>query len=331
MKKFREFNVVFLAIILLSATSACNLDDGVNSTPLPESNIIEVASGNTDISSLVAAIERAELTSTLSGSAKFTVLAPTNTAFDAFLAANGFGSVNDVPVPTLKQILRNHVISGVLNAANLAVLQRNYLESLANGPVDGTNLALYFDATEGGVTFNGQSDVIDADILASNGVIHIVDAVVELPTLDTFISTDENFEDMETALDLISPVSDLPNEIKDGQNGPFTLFVPSTEAFQALLDSNSDWEFLSDIDEALLTSVIAHHAVNGNIRSEGLAPETVITTLEGDEITINSLDGNVEITDGSENPGSGIVIFDIQALNGVIHIIDNVLIPDTTN
>ncbi|MGI9545061.1 MAG: fasciclin domain-containing protein [Cyclobacteriaceae bacterium] len=333
MKKFLKIDYIFFILLVLSTNFSCNTDDGINTTPLPTTNVIEVAEAKADLTTFLAALELADLTSTLQGSTQHTVLAPTDAAFSSFLAMKGFGSVNDVPMDTLKQLLMNHVITGLIDVSNLTLLQKNYLETLADGPVTGTNLALYFDASNG-VTFNGESKVTEADLLASNGVLHIVDTIVDLPTIETFTSTDDNFKDLDTAFDLISPVSTLPETLKESESGPFTLFAPTEHAFEVLLASNNDWDSLSDIDEALLTSILEHHVLNGNTSSEELAPETMFTTLEGDEITLNALDGNIEITDGSGNGGIIIAkeIIGLQTSNGIIHILPTqVMIPDTTN
>lgn len=333
MKKFLRTKLFLSLIIIAVLNFSCSSDDGVNITPLPEMDLVEVAQSKSEIATLVSALQQANLTSTLQGTAQYTILAPTDAAFSTFLSANGFGSISDVPSETLTQILLNHVVTGLVDAANLNILQKNYLETLADGPGTGTKLALYFDASNG-VIFNGNATVSEADVLASNGVIHIVNSVIALPTIETFISTDENFEDLDTAFDLISPVSTLPQTIKEAESGPFTLFAPAVEAFDALLESNEDWDFLSDIDEDLLTSVLEHHVLNGNTDSSELTAEATFTTLEGDDITLNSIDGEIAITDGSGN--SGIIIAQeiqgIQAINGIIHILpEKVMIPDTGN
>lgn len=320
-------------ILLVTAFFAvsCNLDDGPETIPVPDSTLVDLISADTNLSSLVAALERANLVTTLQGSGPFTILAPDNTAFSNFLGSAGFGSVDDVPVEILRRLLLNHVVAGSLDSAPLINLQRNYLETLADGPSSDTKLALYFEADNADITFNGISTVTTADKPASNGIYHVVDAVIGLPTLDTFIGIDENFKSFDTSLDLIAPVTDLPTSLKEG-DGPWTIFVPVEQAFQELLDSNDDWDFLSDIDENLLSDVIAHHVLDGNIRSTQISGGQTAVTLEGDEITFSSVDGSLGITDGSGNEGAIIEVTDIQTSNGVIHVIaDNVLIPNTTN
>lgn len=326
LKTQRLIAFLLMGLVLVS----CNIDDGVETIPIPETDIVEIAVANADLTSLVAALQRADLANTLKGSGPFTVFAPTNDAFASFLSTNGFANLEAVPTDLLTQVLLNHVLTGRVDSAPLINLQRNYLQTLADGP-GGSKLSLYFDAVNG-ITLNGFSSVSQGDVVASNGIIHVVDQVIGLPTLDTFINSDDNFEIFETAIDAIATISDLPNSIKDTSEGPFTIFIPIEHAFDNLLMTNDDWNFVSDIEENLLTSVVEHHFINGNLRSTSIVAGEMETTLEGDEITFVSLDGNLEITDGSGNEGAIIGITDIQAINGVIHAIpNNVLLPDTTN
>lgn len=330
MKKFLPLKKILTVLFVGYVAVSCKLDDGPDTIPIPEADIIEVAMSNTDLTSLVAALERADLSNTLKGAGPFTILAPSNSAFSNFLSSNGFANLEAVPTETLTQLLLNHVVSGRIDSAPLINLQRNYLETLADGP-SASKLSLYFDAVNG-VEFNGESEVIQTDVVARNGIIHIVDEVISLPTLDTFLSSDDNFEALGTALDAAAVASDLPDAVKNILAGPYTLFAPSKDAFDNLLATNTEWNFVSDIEENLLASVLAHHVLNGNVRSTDIVAGGKLPTLEGDEITFVSIDGNIEITDGSGNEGARIEITDIQAVNGVIHVIsNNVLLPDSTN
>ena len=110
-------------------------------------------------------------------------------------------------------------------------------------------------------------------------------------------------------------------------------FAPTDAAFSDLLMALSV-EMVSDIEEGLLTSVLNHHVVLGNIRSgdltDGIAPET----LEGDNIVINlpgTGDNIADVTDGAGNDDIGIIIVDVQANNGVIHVLNKVMLPNTSN
>jgi uncharacterized surface protein with fasciclin (FAS1) repeats len=330
MKNSLKLKSLFTLVATALITLSCNLDDGTDTIPIPESNLIDLISDDSNLSSLVAALRRADLETTLQENGPFTVLAPDNAAFTSFLGAAGFTNVNEVPVETLKQLLLNHVIKGRIDSAILANLQRNYLENLADGPTASTFLSLYFDAVDG-ITFNGTATVTSGDRPAANGIYHIIDAVIGLPTLSTFVGIDENFKSFDTALDLISPVSNVPNSLEEG-NGPWTVFIPVEQAFDDLIDSNTEWNFLSDINEDLLTDVISHHILEGNIRSTDITGNQMVVSLEGDPLTFTITNGDIEITDGSGNEGALLAVTDIQAANGIIHVLSNkVLIPNTTN
>jgi len=332
MKKQMKFTQLMLLAFFASLAISCSSDDN-GGVPRPQENIVDLAVSSPDLSILVEALQRTNLTDDLEGSGPFTVLAPTNSAFQAFLGQNNYTSIQDVPVAALTEVLLNHVISDEIDSSTLALLQRNYSATLASGPTAGTNLSLYFDATDG-VTFNGVSRVVSggADIFASNGVIHLVDAVIDLPTVVTFISEDFNFEQLFTAVTDATPNSDIPGFLSE--DGPFTIFAPVDEAFQELLNTNPEWSSLSDIDESLLFSVLQHHVVLGNNRSSDLSEGLNLNTSEGDDITI-TLQVNAPfiagITDGAGNDDINIGFVDIQAANGVIHLIDQVMLPDTTN
>mgnify|MGYP000515554300 CR=1 FL=1 len=330
MKKNLFLKNLVVLIFIGSITSSCKLDDGTNTVPIPDTDLITIAAADGDLSTLVIALEKVDLTNTLKETGPFTILAPTDAAFSSFLSANGFANLDAVPVATLRQVLLNHVVSGRIDSSPLINLQRNYLQTLADGP-SGSKLSLYFDAVNG-VTFNDISTVTEADVAAKNGIIHIVDQVIGLPTLDTFINSDENFEIFGSALDVVAPLSDIPNSIKESSEGPYTVFIPVEEAFNNLLATNDDWNFVSDIEENLLTAVIEHHFLNGNLRSTNIVAGETETTIEGDTIEFVSSDGELQIIDGAGNEGTVVGITDIQAINGVIHVTtNNVLLPDTDN
>ena len=330
MKKISAMRITAIITLVFSTSMSCSLNDS-ESLPSGDTPIAGIVSKEANLSTLAVALERANLNAPLNGVGSFTLLAPTNAAFDAFLSTNGYGSVADIPIETLQQLLRNHVFSGRIEAASMTALKRSYLVSAADGPSTGSFLSTYFDATNG-IIFNGTSKITQADISATNGIVHIVDDVIDFPTLDTFISVDGNLADMEAALEIVAAQSDLPGMLADAEAGPFTIFAPINPAFDNLLDSNDSWTTLSDIDETYLTSIMEHHVILGNIRAADINLGDTKTTLEGDDITFSSLDGSLKIKDGAGNGGAVVGIFNIQAVNGVIHLLlSQVLLPDTTN
>jgi len=283
-------------------------------------NIVDHAVANPGLSSLVGALTdggNTTFTDLLSNEEEtFTVFAPGNDAFSAFTNPNS----ND-----LNAILSNHVIVGA--AAFSADLTNSYVNTAAEYATD-ENLSLYIN-TDDGVTLNGTSNVAMADIVASNGVIHTVDAVIDLPTVVTFAAADPNFSTLVTALTELTPSTDFVSVLsaQDGAGSdPFTVFAPTNAAFDALA---------SIPEEADLIPILQHHVVAGaNVRSGDLMDGATATTLEGDDLTF-TLPGTGEniadITDGAGNTGIGISAADVQAINGVIHVVDTVLLPDTTN
>ncbi|HUH28861.1 fasciclin domain-containing protein, partial [Gelidibacter sp.] len=169
-------------LLLVVGFQSCSNDDDNNMEPQPM-NIVETADATSDLSSLIAALKAADgnLVSVLNGQGPFTVLAPTNAAFQKFLTDNGFAELSDVPTDVLSQILLNHVLAGNVKSTDLVNAGSGYENTNATGP-GGKNLSLYFNTTDG-VKFNGISKVTTADISATNGTIHVVDAVIGLPTV----------------------------------------------------------------------------------------------------------------------------------------------------
>jgi len=312
---------ISLLLITLIAFSSCSSDDDNAVVPQAQ-NIVEIALASPNLSSLVAALSAADgdLVNVLGGDGPFTVLAPTNEAFATFLAANNFGSLEEVPTDVLSQILLNHVIMANVTASDLTTAGAGYTNTSASGP-NNNAMSLYFNTSDG-VTFNGVSSVTTADIEASNGTIHIVDAVICIPTVVTFAAADPSFTTLVTALTELTPATDFV-DILQGE-GPFTVFAPTDDAFSALTEVPS---------EEPLTQVLLYHVVAGNVTSSDLTNpgETTAETLQGDSITITlpGSEGTIaNVTDASGASDIGIVAVDVQAGNGVIHVLNKVMIPN---
>jgi uncharacterized surface protein with fasciclin (FAS1) repeats len=313
MKTLRLFGFALLMISL--SFVSCGDDDDTGNDP---QTISALASETGDLSSLVAALNAADLVSTLEGDGPFTVFAPTNAAFDKFFIDNGFASIADVPADLLKNILLNHVVGGKILSTELTT---GYVESSASG-ADGNTMNMYI-STDGGVTINGGSSVTIADIDASNGVIHIVDAVIGLPTVVTFATADPTFSTLVSALTRESLGVDYVGTLSS--NGPFTVFAPTNDAFGELLTELSAGG-LGDIDDAVLNAVLQYHVVNGaNVRAGDLTDGQVVATFGEAEFTIDLSDG-ASITDANGR-NTKIVVTDVQANNGVIHVVSQVLLP----
>ena len=277
-----------------------------------------------DLSNLVAALSVADgnLVDVLSGG-EFTVLAPTNEAFETFLAANGFMSLSEVPTDVLSNILLNHVISGTINSTNLVDAGSGYSTTNASN-MDGDNLSLYFD-TSSGVTFNGISSVVAADIVASNGIVHVVDEVIGLPTVVTFAVSNPALSTLVAAMTTEGLSVDIVSILSSSDEpSPFTVFAPTNDAFGSLL-AELELNALGDIPVSILEATLGTHvAPEANVRSTDLVDGMSVNTISS-TITVSLSDGAKLIDPNGRE--SNIIAVDIQAYNGVVHVIDNVLLP----
>ena len=261
------------------------------------------------------------LTSTLDGSENYTVFAPDNDAFAAFLADNNFNSLSEVPVPLLTQVLLNHVQMGEIMAADLST---GYISSMAKGSASDENLSMYIN-TSNGVMINGVATVTTADIEADNGVIHAVDKVIGLPSVVTFALADPTFDTLVAALTREDDFTFVNTLMATGSPAPFTVFAPTNEAFASLL-SELEMDSLEDIPEDVLASALSYHVVTeANVRSSALTDGMEVSTLAGQDFTVN-LGDTAMITDANGRTAN-IIVVDVQANNGVVHVLDTVLLP----
>ncbi len=331
MKTIKRLSMLFLATFVLASCS--NDDDTAPTNPPvdpPSQNILQIATATENLSILEEAVIQAGLVDTLNGPGPFTVLAPTNDAFVAFLATTPYATLADVPNDVLKNILLNHVITGNVKATDLIGLGSGYNKTNAAGPVAGSLVDVYFSASAtAGVAFNGTADVTQADIAASNGTVHIVDAVIN-STLFAFATSDPNFASLAAA------ATDAGQEIIIGAVqtstavDPLTIFAPVNDAFQAVLDSDPTWTTVTDIPDAALNNILLHHAVRGNTTSDQLSDGMIIEMANMVNITLmlpSDLGNIATITSGNGTTTSEVTAVDVQATNGVVHVLDTVLMP----
>lgn len=322
--------VVLFATLFLGFTS-CNDDDVVTPVIPPtvvDNTIAAKAIATPSLSILVAALQKTNLVATLQGNGPFTVFAPTDAAFGALSTPITVASINastPAQVAALKEILLNHVVAGSNSAAQLS--NNQYLTTSGKGLASATNnlRMLVNKTTVGAVTtvkLNNNATVSTADINASNGVIHIVDKVITAPTIVDLVATNTNFSTLVGSLTtpLVTTLSGP---------GPLTVFAPNNAAFTAVLA-----ELAPTVPNTTqLTNVITYHVVSGNFLASNL-PAVVAAgptaTVNGQSFTIG-LTPVPQIT-GTYAPArsaSKIIATDIQANNGVIHVLDKVLLPAT--
>ncbi len=325
MKNFlRISKLAFLALTLFVAVSCDGDDDNDNIIDGNEMTIADFVAGNPDYSSLLAALQQTGLDATLDANGSFTVFAPNNAAFDAFLGGTALADVdNDV----LTQILLNHVLNVERDAANLASLPSPYIKNLATEPSSGANLSMYISSSTAGIAINDQATVTTADIMTDNGIIHAVDTVIELPTIVTFATSNPALSSLVAALTDEGNTT-FTNLLSD-TDADFTVFAPTNAAFDTFLDGAE----LADVDNSVLVQVLSNHVVAGTVAiSTGLSNTYVNTAATFN----NEADAPISLYINTDNGvtlngTSNVAVADIVASNGVVHVVDAVIaLPDVT-
>ncbi|MGG6230138.1 fasciclin domain-containing protein [Tenacibaculum sp. SDUM215027] len=311
-------SVLFLGLFLsFGLLTSCSDDDPVIEEP---KNIVDIAVADSNLRVLVSALQKADLASALQADGPFTVFAPTDAAFQVLLDSNdSWNSLDDIPTETLKAVLLFHVVSGEVKAADLS---NTYVNTLSTGPND-EMLSLQVEV-DGTVEFNGDSKPISTDIMASNGVIHTIDKVMLPANVVTLALNNSGFTSLVAALTDDRHTTDFVSLLKE--DGPYTIFAPTNDAFQALLDSNDSWNSLADVPIATLEAVLKYHVfAGGNVQSGELNDNQEIIMFGGNIITVDLSSGAK--LDTSSGQSVVISLTDVQGTNGVIHVVDSVLLP----
>jgi len=290
--------LALMAALLPLGIVACDSDSSPV-TPPESLNIIETAADAGTFQTLIAAVDAAGLTSTLQGPGPYTVFAPTDQAFNAL--PDGTVEALLADQEALSEVLLYHVVPGRIMAADLSDGQ---IVQTADGRE--FRVTISSDARVNGV------NVSTTDVEASNGVIHVIDAVL-IPVednVDTAIGA--GFETLVAAVQ----AAGLEDALRDPE-ARYTIFAPTDEAFDALPEGTL--EALLDDPEAL-AQILLYHVVDGRVFAGDLVDGMEATTLQGETVTI-SLNGGAQVN------GTSIIATDVFTANGVVHVIDAVLLP----
>ena len=309
MKNYAKLIKLTLLIITSTLMFSCSEDDST----IENGSLSEFFSKNPEFTNLYAALEKAELVETLNQGGTFTVFAPTNTAFAEFLSANGFADLEAVPTPLLKEVLLNHVLNARVPSSDVST---GYVKTLGKGSASATNtLSMFINVTDDGVRINGVANVTAFDINCNNGVVHVVDDVIGLPTVVTHAVANPNFSTLVSLLSQQNLVSTLSSS---GAPAPLTVFAPLDSAFDT-----TTLNLYGTLSSSQRTAVLTYHVVGGaNVLSNAI-PTGPITTLETGTFTITG----TTIRD-EQMRNTNIVLTDVQASNGVIHAVSQVLLPN---
>jgi uncharacterized surface protein with fasciclin (FAS1) repeats len=310
MKKI-SFLFSFLFLGLMATTfMACGDDDEPTPSNEPKS-IAQTAADDPQFSTLAAALQRVNLVGVLDGAGSFTVFAPTNAAFQA--SGINLDALTDAQ---LTEVLLYHVLGATVKSTDLQEGQTYATTAAETGP-GGTQLSILVEKTGTAVKINGSANVTAADVAATNGVIHVVDKVILPLDVVGHAAANANFTSLVGALGAAS--GDLVNVLKG--DGPFTVFAPLNSAFEEIAGVTAT------LTPEQLAKVLTYHVAAGNVRSAALSNGMMVTTVNGEKFTVNINGSAVTITDAKGN-NSTVVLTDVQATNGVIHVLNKVILPN---
>ncbi len=271
-----------------------------------EGTIVETAVEAGSFKTLVAAVSAADLAETLSSPGPFTVFAPTDEAFAKLPAGTVESLLKPENKAQLAKILTYHVVPGRVAAADVVKL---------TGAKTVAGERVKIDASDAGVKVNDAS-VVQTDIGCTNGIIHVIDSVL-LPASQTIPEIATASGQFGTLLAAANAAGLVP--VLSG-DGPLTVFAPTDEAFTAL-PKGTVAELLKPENKAKLAEILKYHVVAGRVYSEDALGLSSAPTVAGPSIKITPTDAGANIN------GARLVATDIDASNGVIHVIDRVLLP----
>ncbi|MEZ6040767.1 MAG: fasciclin domain-containing protein [Planctomycetaceae bacterium] len=303
-------NPAWTTVAYVPAASTVPHATVANAADAKHSDIVDTAVSAGSFKTLVAAVKAAGLVETLKGKGPFTVFAPTDDAFAKLPA----GTVENLLKPENKDqlisVLTYHVVPGKVMASDVVKVK-------SAKTVQGQSVTV---AVEGGKVKIDDANVVKIDIACSNGVIHVIDSVI-LPKaaspakpdiVDTAIGAG-TFETLVAAVKAAGLVETLKGE------GPFTVFAPSDDAF-AKLPKGTVENLLKPENKDQLVAVLTYHVVPGKLKASDVVAKSELPTVNGKSAKITT-------ENGAAIAGSKIVATDIECSNGIVHVIDSVMLP----
>lgn len=294
--------------------SACSGSSDHLTTPVITKDVVRIVQGDPQFSTLAEALVAADLAITLKGAGSFTVFAPTNMAFDAVLTE--LRMTKDAlfaDKELLSQILTYHILQAKLLKAQLPLDKP--VDTLQGESIilEGTTNLIITDQRR------RTSKVTATDIVASNGVVHAINSVI-LPTNSNIVEVSRDNPNFSIVADAIDAAG--LKEMLSGTKS-FTVFAPTNEAFNEVFNELGITKEAFFADKTLLVEILTYHLVSGLIREAQLPMGVPITTVQGETFTV---DATLNITDQSARKVQ-ILIPNGAATNGVVHVIDRVMLP----
>lgn len=298
------FNKLALALATISASAV------VDSTTAD--SIYGIGNATEAFSTLITAVDAAGLADTLSGNGTYTLFAPPNAAFDKLPAELVEKLLDPTWLPQLKDVLLHHVLPTEVRSTDLA-------DGITATTVNGEDIVINLDPPRVNEVSNILIDDGLVDVEADNGVIHGVDSVLTPASISNDIVDIAAGNEVFSTLVAAVTAAGLVDALK--ADGPITVFAPTDDAFAALPEGTVE-SLLEPENIEDLKSILTYHVVAANAASSGLASGDV-PTLNGKSVTIDVSEDGVKVN------GASVVQADIIAKNGIIHVVDSVLLPPT--
>jgi uncharacterized surface protein with fasciclin (FAS1) repeats len=309
---FQNTKHFLLSTIAFAAVAVC--------TALPataqEKDIVDTAVGAGKFTKLVGAVKAAGLVETLKSEGPFTVFAPSDDAFAKIPEETLNSLLQPENAEKLKSILTYHVVSGAVMAADAMKLT-------SAKTVEGSELTIKVD---GEIVMIDSAKVVAADIKCSNGVIHIIDSVI-MPKPKADSATQASKDVVDTALSagsfntLVAAVkaAGLVETLKG--KGPFTVLAPTDDAFKKLPEGTVE-TLLKPENKDQLVKILTYHVIPASAKAADVSKMTSAPTVQGGMLTIKATDDGVMVNKAK------VVKTDIECTNGIIHVIDSVILPE---
>lgn len=315
---YKSLRILFLVLITGCVLSCVDEDDNGNIINGPTT--LDFLMESPDHAIFLDALVRTQLDQTLGNSGNLTTFAPTDQAFAVFLAANDYSSVTAIPEDLLRTLVLYHIQSETRTTDQY---NSQYYKTQAS--IDGSQMDVFVSFVNRVFKLNNTATVTNADNRVSNGIVHVVDNVLALPSLYTLLAANPDFTNLVTALNQEGFRTTL-NDVENARV-PFTVFAPSNAAFTSLIavNPNDNLNNLQDVlnQNDLADKLLYHVLGNQGLRLEDFQEGQVLDPIGMGTFVLNTSTG-FTILDGSETR-TQITATNITAFNGVLHTVDFVL------
>lgn len=306
-----------LSFFILSSLLFTSCGDDPKTPPKP--SFPDIVASTPDLSSLLLALKLTKLEETLQNGV-FTVFAPTNAAFQELLnSREDWNSLQDIPVETLSDIMKYHLISNSVLKSTDLVSKDSLATFKGDTIVVESNNGIKIKTNKGVV-----AGIVNADLESFSGVLHIINKVMvpKLKTISELVKGNPKLSVLKEGIKRADLLSILSAEVGVST----TLFAPTNDAFQALLDTDSNWNSIEDIQIEYFKSVMQYHLFDGIKKSKDLTNGVSLKMFNGEDVTL--------VNSKLQTKTNQTVVFikkDIEASNGIVYIIDAVMVHKPFN